>query len=262
MKTIEARVRRREAAYSAWQEAKQHGEIEEARMRAQASTRVDKEIVNSAKSLLSLMGISYIMAPGEGEAQASYMCGEDLVYAAGSQDYDTLLFGSKRVVRNLTFSGRRKLPRKNVYINVDTELISLEETLGNLGITRHQLIWIGIMLGNDFNEGIKGIGPKTALKIAKESASLKDVEARIKEKFGSGFDTDVSEVEALFLKPEVKELSRSELLTMMPKRPDISGIVSFMCDEYGFSKERISKYAERLAELSNVSSQSSISKWL
>jgi flap endonuclease 1 (EC 3.1.-.-) len=155
-KTIEARMTRRNDAYKAWESAREAGNLEGARVHAQASSRVDRSIVESSKKLLDYMGVAYINAPSEGEGQASYMCKKGQVDAVGSQDYDTLLFGARNVVRNLTLSGRRKLPKKNVYVNVEPELVNLEDTLNALGISNRQLVWIGIMLGTDFNDGIEG----------------------------------------------------------------------------------------------------------
>lgn len=154
-KTNMARIKRREDAHKAWQQAKETGDIEAMRTFAQASTRIDKNIIESSKELLNLMGVGYMNAPGEGEAQASWMSKKGLVYAAASQDYDTLLFGSKYVVRNLTFSGKRKLPRKNVYVNVEPEIASFEDTLKLLDLSHRQLVWVGILLGTDFDEGIR-----------------------------------------------------------------------------------------------------------
>ncbi len=262
MRTIEARMSRRAKAYESWQQAKERGALEEARTYAQQSTHVDKAIVSSSKELLDLMGIAYMTASGEGEAQASVMCANNLVYAAASQDYDTLLFGSPRVVRNLTLSGRRKLPGKNVYISIDTELVELEETLKAIGITRRQLIWIGIMLGNDFNEGIKGVGPKTALKIAMNAKSLEDVEREITSRFKEGFQTDVKEVEDLFLNPEVSDIGAVELSKMTSKRPDPERLVSFMSGEHGFLEGRIRKFAEALAKKRSAAKQPGISGWM
>jgi len=261
MKTIEARTRRRDDAYKAWMEAKASGALESARTYAQESTRVDKAIVSSAKELLSLMGIAHMTAPGEGEAQASYMSKEGIVYAAATQDYDALLFGSKVIIRNLTLSGKRKLPKKNVYVNVETERIILSETLRDLGISRQQLIWIGIMLGNDFNDGIKGIGPKTALKIAMESKSISDVESIVEQKFKTPFQTDIREVEELFNNPDVKRIEKPELEKMVSAKPDIEGIKRMMCDDYEFSEARIVKFAELLAKKRDSSRQEGISKW-
>ena len=261
-KTIDARMRRRKEAYEAWQEAKKTGELEAARVHAQASARVDKNIVASSKELLGLMGVPCINAPSEGEAQASRMCKEGMVYATASQDYDTLLFGSTYILRNLTLSGRRKLPNKNVFITVEPEILSLEDTLKSLGLSQKQLIWLGILLGTDFNAGIKGVGPKTALKIAKASKSIEDIESQVKLKFKVGFDTDIKEVEELFTHPEVSEIDKTQLTSMLQEPYDRDGIVRFMCDEHGFSNERIGKYADKLADIKKESRQKGMEKWL
>ena len=260
-KTIEARMQRRKAAYAAWQEAKAAGELESARTHAQASTRIDKNVVESSKRLLSLMGIGYVNAPSEGEAQASYMCSKGLIYAAASQDYDTMLFGSPRVVRNLSISGRRKLPKKNVYITVEPELMSLEDTLANLGLSREQLIWVGIMLGTDFNEGIKGIGPKTALKVAKSSKSLDDVKRYAKEKFNAEFELDVSEVVGLFENREGVDLDKSFVADAALLQADKDGVLGFMCGEHDFSQERIEKAVDRMIGTRTKAHQSSMDRW-
>ncbi len=261
-KTIQARIQKRESAYSAWQTAVAEGDMEKARSYAERSTRINKDIVASAKQLLDYMGVGYINAPSEGEGEASYLSMKNLVYAAVSQDYDTLLFGSKNIIRNIAISGRRKLPKKDIYISINTELINLEETLASIGITRQQLIWVGIMLGTDFNAGIKGIGPKTAIKIVKQSNSLYDVKKYIKEKFNSEFEFDVSEVEDLFMKPEIKEYSQSDIEALTSMKPDFDNIIDFMCTKHEFSKDRISKYANILLKSKGSIKQTGIGGWI
>ncbi len=260
-KTIEARIRHRDEERKAWELAKEEGKMEEARAHAMGSTRVTKDIVESGKKLLHLMGIPYMVAPSEGEGQASYMCKKGAVYAVASQDYDTMLFGAPRVARNVTISGRRKLPRKNVYINIEPELMEFDATLKSLEINHTQLIWIGILLGTDFNDGIKGVGPKTALKIAKEAKSIEDIKRAVKEKYNAEFELDITEVQDLFLKPEVKEVSEKEIEEMLGAVPNTEGIVKFMCDEHDFSTERIQKFSERLNELRSESRQKTIGQW-
>ncbi len=260
-KTIAARMRRRKDAHSAWDLAVKEGRLEEARTYAQASTSVNKEIVTSAKELLGLMGIYCISAPSEGEAQASSMCRHGQVYAVGSQDYDTLLLGAPLVVRNMTLSGKRKLPNRNVYVSVEPELVSLGETLDNLKITQEQLIWIGIMLGTDFNDGIKGVGPKTALKIAKSSSSISEIASYVRSKYKSEFELDPNEIMAMFKNPEVKEITRAELEAGLRQKPDKGGLIEFMCDRHGFSKERIGKYADMLVKMRGSARQQSMDSW-
>ncbi|MCL5412201.1 MAG: flap endonuclease-1 [Candidatus Marsarchaeota archaeon] len=261
-KTIEARMRRRDEAYAQWQEARAAGNAEAARIGAQASTRITRDVVESAERLLTLMGIPSIAAPSEGEAQASRMCRDGIVYAVASQDYDTLLFGAPVIVRNLSFSGRRKLPRKDVYISVEPELVNLGETLSTLGVTHRQLVYIGIMLGTDFNAGIKGIGPKTALKIARASDSIESMVAQVKAKSGSDFELDPNDVLALFEKPEVNEVSASALDELFRQRPDRDGIIKFMCGDHGFSADRVEKFADRLVGRLGSARQSGIGDWM
>ncbi len=261
-KTIAARMRRREEALAAWESAKEKGALEEARTHAQASTRITKYVVETSKRLLDYMGVYYIVAPSEGEAQASVMCSDGLVYAAASQDYDTMLFGAPLVARNVTLSGRRKLPRKNVYVNIEPELMELDMTLKNLGITREKLIWIGTMLGTDFNEGIKGIGPKTALKIVKAVSSVNELEAHIKEKYNAEFELDINEVIALFEKPEAKRFSEEEIQKGLNKMPEKEALVKFMCEEHGFGSERIGKYADKLVSDRDSRRQIGLGSWI
>ncbi len=247
-KTVEARMNRREEAYQAWQQAKEAGELEEAKRYAQQSTRINKYIIESAKELLGYMGVAHINAPSEGEAQACDMCKKGLAYSVASQDYDTLLFAAPRIVRNMTLSGRRKLPRKNVYINIEPEMVELQTTLKSLGLSQRQLIWVGILLGTDFNDGIKGVGPITAVKIAKSAKSLSDVERCVKEKYNQEFELDVKEVEDLFTNPEVSEIDQKSLDKEIGGLPDRTKLVKFMCDEHDFSHERIEKFSEKLWE--------------
>lgn len=260
-RTIEARMRRRREAYAAWQQSKESGDLGAARTHAQASTRINKDIVESAKQLLDLMGVPHINAPSEGEAQASIMCKEGAVFAAASQDYDTLLFGSPMVVRNLTFSGRRKLPRKNVYVNVEPELISLEDTLSSLGVSHSQLVWIGMLLGTDFNDGVKGVGPKTAVKLVKEASSIDELEKKLELKFKFKFEVDPRKVEALFNDPEVKHLSADEVSGMLDGQCDSEGIVNFMCKKHDFAEDRVRKFADQLSKQSDRRRQKGIENW-
>ncbi len=261
-KTIQARMQRREQAYEDWQKAVKEGREEEARTYAQQATRVTKHIVADSKQLLDAMGISYISAPSEGEAQASYLCKEGMVYAVGSQDYDTLLLGAERIVRNMAITGKRKLPKKNIYVSVDTELASLNDTLAFNSIDRKQLIWIGMMLGTDFNIGVKGVGPKTALKIAKASKSLEEVTSYLREKYQFSFEVEPKELEDMFMKPEVKEFGRDEIDRMKEIKPNKEDIMRLMCAEHEFSEDRVGKYADKIVSITSEARQSGIGKWM
>ena len=262
-KTLEARMNRRREAEEEWRKAQKEGLLEEARVHAMASSRITKEILESSKALLTRMGIAYMQATGEGEAQAAHLTKRGLVYASASQDYDSFLFGADVVIRNLTITGRRKLPRKNVYINVETERIYLKDLLESLGISQRQLILLGILMGTDFNTGIEKVGPMTALKIVREAEGAEGVLAYIKERYNTELDEDINDVLRVFEQPDVKEVSKAELSALFKEfRPDKKSILEFMCNDYGFSEERISKFADKLLDGRQSRSQRSMEGWL
>jgi flap endonuclease-1 len=127
------------------------------------TSRLTRDMANDARELLRLMGLPVIDAPSEGEAQASHMAAQGNVWAAASKDYDCLMFGAPRLVRFLTISGKEFLPSKAAFRPITPELIETHAMLEHHGISREQLIDVAILVGTDFNEGIKGIGPKKAV---------------------------------------------------------------------------------------------------
>src|SRR2546427_5586709 len=114
------------------------------------------------------MGLPVVDAPSEGEAQASHLATKGSVWAAASRDYDCLLFGTPRLVRFLTISGKEFLPSKGAFRAITPELIDNTVLLDHYRITREQLVDMAMLVGTDFNEGIQGIGPKKALKLVSE----------------------------------------------------------------------------------------------
>ncbi len=171
-RTLDERRERRDRAEEEYQEAIEQGDMETARTKAQQTSRMTKEVRESSRELILHLGFPIVDAPSDGEQQASYMCRKGDVYAAGSQDFDSLLFGTPVLVRNLTMTGRRKVPGRQLYREVKTELIDSRQFLDTLGVTREQLVDMCILMGTDFNPGIKGIGPKKALKLIRENGSL------------------------------------------------------------------------------------------
>jgi flap endonuclease-1 len=228
--TIDERRKIRTEAGVKWKDAIERGDDEEAFKQARSATRVDETIVATSKELLNLMGIPVVQAPGEGEAQASYMVARGDARYVVSQDYDTLLFGAPVLVRNLTVSGRRKIRGRQ--ITVVPERIILTETLAGLGLSREQLIEIGILAGTDFNPGIEGVGAKTGLKIVQKGEFL----AKVHEKLP---DFDPAPVIDLFLHPQV-----TDDYSVSPGHPDREGIRKMLCDGYDFSPDRVEKAME------------------
>jgi len=244
----------RSAAAEKWEEAKKKGDEAGARKYAMASTRLTFAMIEESKLLLKAMGVPVVQAPGEGEAQAAWMAHAALVDFCASQDFDSLLFGAPKLVRNLTMSGKRKLPGKDVYVDVEPELIDLNASLKALGIDRKRLVWIGILVGTDFNEGVKGIGPKKALKIVKEAATLKAAVA----KSGGVFEVEPERVEEIFLKPDVDEKTQIEF-----GLPNKTKLIEVLCKEHDFAEERIGGTADAIIKKANEKGeQSGLGSWI
>lgn len=168
IKTQEERGYRKQIAEEKFREAKELEDVAMMAKYAKQTSRLTKEMVEESKELISALGLPVIQAPSEAEAQAAFMCEQKDVWAVGSSDYDTLIFGAPRLVGNLTLSQRKKLPSGAV-IKINPELIELKKVLDSLNISQDQLLVLAILVGTDYNPGgIKGIGPKNALRLVKE----------------------------------------------------------------------------------------------
>ena len=241
-----------------WKEALESEKYAEAKKYAQATSRLTPTMVEESKLLLASMGVPSVQALADGEAQAALMVQNNLAYATASQDYDAMMFGSPVLVRNLSITGRRKVPRQDRYIMVEPEEIKLQETLASLGISRDKMIFLGMLLGTDFNQGVKGVGPKTALKIVKEIKTLDDLRSYVKDKYDYEFEVDVDAVLHLFLSPpysEVKKLSWTE--------PNNDAISTILVQEHDFSQERVEKTLAGLKKIAKErGAQSKLEDWI
>lgn len=253
-RTVEQRRAMRAEAAGEWTKAIKEGRVEEARKFAQRAGRVDEKMVRQAQTLLDHMGLPWVQAPGEGEAQAAHLVQRDDAWAVASQDFDALLFGSPILVRNLAITGRRKLPGKDTYVMVFPEVVELDATLGGLGVSRGQLVDIGILIGTDYNEGIKGIGPKKALELVKEKGSIIEI---VETELGKKFEVDPLDVRAIFLKPDV-----TDKYEIKWGEPDSEGIKRFLCDEHDFSESRVQTGIDKLVKGRAEYGQASLEKWL
>ena len=248
--TLNRRSEIRESAREKWVSSKAAGDLESAFKYAQASSKVNREIVEDSKYLLDIMGIPFVQAPSEGEAQAAHMVLKKDANCVASQDYDSFLFGAPIVIRNLAVTGKRKLPGKNVYVDVEPEIIELEETLNALGIDREQLIDIAICVGTDYNKGLEKVGPKTALKLIKKHGNIHAV---LREK---GIEIEaVDKIREFFIHPEV-----TDDYEIKWGKPDSEKLIEFLCDNHDFSVDRVEKAAERLKAASGAR-QKTLDQW-
>ncbi len=227
----------REKARREHEEALARGDMGAAWSKAVSATRLTREMTEDAKVLLTYLGIPWMQAPSEGEAQAAFLARRGDAWAAGSKDYDALLFGAPRLVRFLAVSSTEFLPSLGRTRMVAPETIDLEENLRALGLSREQLIDAAILVGTDFFQGVKGIGPKTAVKRIREWGSLDGASSETREKL----PPNVAEIREFFLHPPVTEPGN---LRPSPAQPE--AVVRFLCDERGFAPQRVRGVLERL----------------
>jgi len=251
---INERSDRKREAEANWKNALAKGDMASAKKYAQASSRLTHAMVEESKELLRFMGIPVVEAPSEGEAQASQMVIDGTADAAASQDMDCLLFGAPLLLRNLSVGGRRKMPGRNDYVEIEPEFIELQSALDALGVTRQQLVWMGILIGTDFDEGVKGIGPKKAHKIVRECKTLREAA----EKAGAADEMPLFEaVEHFFLEPPVEKGVK-----VSSEKMDKEKIVSFLCGKHDFSEERVARTCNAAEKkMKEVGAQTLLGSW-
>ncbi len=255
----EERERRKQLKIEAekkYQEAVKREDEEDMKKYAARTTRLTEDMINDAKELIRALGLPVIEAPSEGEAQAAHMVKNKDGFASVSQDFDSLLFGAPRLVRNLSISGKKKKVGQLNYEIIKPEMIELEKCLHKLGINQDQLIVVGILTGTDYNPGgIKGIGPKNALKLVREHKN--NFDHLFKEaKWDDNFDFAWQEIFELFNKIPVTDSYKIEWHT-----PEEKKILKFLVDEHDFSIERVKSTLEKLNFSKETKKQASLGKW-
>jgi flap endonuclease-1 len=251
-KTLEKRKERKIIAEEEWKKALELGDIEKAKTMAQQTSKITEEISNQSKELLKVLGIPYIQAPSEGEAQASYMVKKGDVFAVGSQDYDCLLLGSPILIRNLTSSNRRKLPGKKSYTKVYPEQIRLNNNLNLLGISQKQLVDMAILIGTDFNQGVSGIGPKKSLKLIKKAGNIENTIATIGGDNAPTFD-EIKEIRQIFLEPKIT--NDYKLKWNIPQNEKI---IEILCEKYHFKFDRVEPIINKFSNIEKLIKQKTL----
>ncbi len=257
-KTHTKRSEARESAKEKYELAKDDEDTESMKRYSSQFIRLDKEMVEESKELLEAMGIPCVQAPSEGEAEAAYLSRiNERVYASASQDYDSLLFGAKILIRNLTLARKRKT--FNGYVEVKPEIIELDRVLNTLEINLDQLICLGILVGTDYNpKGIPGIGQKKALDLVRKFKYPVDIFKNVEEKMRGLPEEDQfdwKEIFALFHKPDVvrAEFKFSQV--------DVDKIKEILVERHEFSLERVEKQLEKLQAVKKKQSQKNLGKW-
>lgn len=235
--TIRQRIAAKEKAEEQWQQALAAGDLETARRKAAQTSRLTRPMVEELMRLLAALGVPALQAPGEGEAQAAFMAGKGTVWASASEDYDTLLFGSPRLVRGLAARGQGGGGGR-------AQLIDRAELLSSLGIDGEELILLGILVGTDFNDGVRGYGPKKALKLVQQHLGFNATVASV------GLDpAEASEVAEIFRHPNAID---APIPSFGPVDED--AVRKLLVDEHGFAEDRVEAAVVRARQRPRTSS--------
>jgi len=239
--TLEKRKEIKIEAEKRFEKAKEKEDLELMKKYAARTSRLTDEMIDEAKKLVEAFGLPVIDAPSEAEAQASLIVKNEDVFALATNDADALLFEAPRIVRNVSMAGKKKKTNKLSYETINPDIIYLEENLKYLGINQEQLISLAMLIGTDYNNGgIKGIGPKTALKMVK--------------KYNNNFNKLFDEVkwDSFF---EFSWRDVFDLIKNMPVNNDYElkwediderKIIKLLVDEHDFSEERVKSHIEGL----------------
>jgi flap endonuclease-1 len=244
----------RQKATQEWEDALKKGDYATAFSKAVMSSRLTQPLVEDAKTLLNLLGIPVVQAPSEAEAQSAYMAMKGDVWAASSKDYDSLIFGAPQLVRYLTISGREFLPSKGTSRPLKPEFIELNKLLKSYGITREQLVDMAILIGTDFNEGVKGIGPRTALSLVQKHGNIENLPSEIRSKVEA---QNHEAVRTFYMQPDITEDYTTKYVEMHE-----DGLYEFLCGQRDFSQSRVETVAQRMKAFYKRKRQTDLKEWL
>jgi len=258
LETIKQRQKIKEEAKIKMIEAQEAEDFREAKKYAQMTSKLTAEMIEESKNLLRYLGVPVIEASSEGEAQSAYLIKKGDAWGCASQDYDTLLFGGERLIRNFAVGRTKKV--KDTFVTLDIEYISLSKLLKYLDITHEQLVDMGILIGTDFFEGIKGIGQHKALELIKKYGNIEGIiDAKVK--LGKKeIDLDlnlVNQIREIFLNPDVKR----DYPKLKWKKIQFEKVEELLVEKHNFSEDRVKKALERLRKLDNASIQTSLDKF-
>ena len=235
---VEERREQREQYEAQLEEARERDDVSAAEISTLESRtqRLTDVIQETSRELLSLLGVPVIEAPAEGEAQAAHMARRGDVDYVGTEDYDALLLGAPLTLRGLTSKG-------------DPELMDFEATLADHDLTWEQLVDVAILMGTDFNEGVSGVGPKTAVKLVREHGDLWEaLDAR------GAYVEGADRIRELFLNPDVTDdYGFDREIT-----PDLAAARAYVTEEWGVDRSEVERGFERIEE---ALTQTGLDRW-
>ncbi len=256
-KTWEKRTAVKKEASLKLKEAEEAGDVEGMRKFASRTAVLSRDMVEDAKRIITTLGLPIVQAPSEGEAQTAYMVKKGDAYASISQDYDNLIFCCPLLVRNLSIAGKRKKAGKFAYTTVKPEIIELREVLEHLHLKLDQLIVLAILVGTDYNPGgVKGIGPKTALKLLKEFSG--DYNSLFEKAEWEKHYPDLSWKEIF---DTIKHIPVSDDYELKWEKIDEEALLDLLIKEHDFNEDRVRSKLDKLQEKKGKLSQKGLSSF-
>ena len=233
---IAMRKARREEARAIHQQALDAGDFALAQKMAQRIISYTPEMVAETKQLLDLLGVPWVDAKAEGEGQGAVMAALGQLDAVATQDWDALLYGTPVLIRNMMTAGNKSHGRV-----VKAQKIILDDLLAEHELTREQLIDLAIMIGTDFHPGIKGIGPKTGIKLIKQFGNIET----ICEEKGKDVPERLEEIREIFHNHPSNKVPNEEL---QMGQVDLDGLKQFLQVDRQFSQRRMDNAIDKLKE--------------
>lgn len=238
------RAERREEAQKALDKATEAGDQAEMEKFNRRLVKVTKEHNNEAKELLALMGVPYIEAASEAEAQCAAMVKAGKVFGVATEDMDALTFGSNVLLRHMTFSEARKMPVQEIHY---------DKVLKGLELEQDAFIDLCILMGCDYCDTIRGIGPKRAFELITKHKSIEEILKHIDtKKYTVPEDWNFEIARGLFKKPEILDVDKIDLKW---KEPDEDGLVKFLCGDRQFNEDRVRSGAKKIMKSLKTATQ-------
>ncbi|GAW09776.1 PIN domain-like protein [Lentinula edodes] len=290
---LSKRFARREEAKEEGAEAKEVGTAEDVDRFSRRTVKVTKQHNEECIRLLKLMGIPVIVAPSEAEAQCAELARGGKVYAAGSEDMDTLTFNAPILFRHLTFSEAKKQPISEINLSAALQGLDMNMSQGVIISNPSKVLVQSPPLNLFASIMDSGASSNISEPTEKEKAVAEAAEEEEAEEEDPAPTSDVEQPdgsdieEASSSKPkpkakkkgakgkgkggvsmpeewpweEAKELflkpdvTPADELDLDWKNPDVDGLVQFLVTEKGFNEERVRKGAEKLSKYLNTKQQ-------
>ncbi|MFH1399702.1 MAG: flap endonuclease-1 [Candidatus Woesearchaeota archaeon] len=236
--------------------AKSEQDIDAMKKYAARISRLTPEIVDEAKELAAALGCPIVQAPSEAEAQAAFMVRNNDAFAVASEDYDSLIYGAPKLIKNLTITGRKKQKDRLSFETVMPCLIDLDSTLEKNGLSHAQLVVLSMLIGTDYNiGGIKGIGPKKAYKLVKGSSDFAAIFKALEwEKYFAFGWRDVFDL--------INNIPVKNNYTLEWKEINHAKIMKILVDDHGFNSERVQAALDKVALAQKHNQQKGLGEFL